>query len=282
LWTHRILAAYRCGRTDQAPATYRSARQLMLDEVGVEPGPELRELHARILADDAGLLLPTRANGSARRPPPPDPGVPTHLPIRSGALFVAEQAQAGRENADRVRGLAAAAPDGSLNMLADLSDLLALATTADPGRVIDRASAVYDDAVEADNSFAAWMASDAAVHASLQGEDVDAGLRWSDRMVAQHRALREREGPTLLELRADLLALAGDAPAAVRLFAAARAHNQRAGMRWPNREITTVLMARATEALDRLEFEDAWQEGGRLTLDDLGVTVAERAPLRPG
>jgi hypothetical protein len=101
-------------------------------------------------------------------------------------------------------------------------------------------------------------------------------------MVSQHRALRVREGPTLLELRADLLALAGDAPAAVRLFAAARAHGQRAGMRWPSREITTELMARATAALDRVEFEDAWQQGGRLSLDDLGVTVVERAPLRPG
>jgi hypothetical protein len=41
-------------------------------------------------------------------------------------------------------------------------------------------------------------------------------------------------------------------------------------------------MARATAALDRVEFEDAWQQGGRLSLDDLGVTVVERAPLRPG
>ena len=65
-------------------------------------------------------------------------------------------------------------------------------------------------------------------------------------------------------------------------LAAARAHNQRAGMRWPNREITTALVARATDALDRVEFEDAWQAGSRLTLDDLGVAVVERAPLRPG
>jgi len=68
-------------------------------------------------------------------------------------------------------------------------------------------------------------------------------------------------------------------------LAAARAHNQRAGMRWPNREITTALVARATDALDRVEFEDAWQAGSRLTLDDLDdldVAVVERAPMRPG
>ena len=205
LWTHRMLAAYRCGRTDQALTTYRDARELLLDELGVEPGPELRELHRRILADDATL------RGPARGPSPaPKPGV-------------------------------------------------------------------YDGAVAADNSFAAWMASEAAVNAALTGGDVESGLRWSDRMIAQHRALRVREGPTLLELRADLLALAGDAPAAVRLFAAARAHNQRAGMRWPNREITAGLLARAGDELDRVEFEDAWQEGTRLTLDDLGAAVAGRA-----
>jgi hypothetical protein len=53
-------------------------------------------------------------------------------------------------------------------------------------------------------------------------------------------------------------------------------------MRWPNREITTGLLARAGDELDRVEFEDAWQEGARLTLDDLGAAVAERAPLQPG
>jgi hypothetical protein len=147
---------------------------------------------------------------------------------------------------------------------------------------MDKAGTVHDGAVATDNSFVAWMASEAAVNAALASGDVESGLRWSDRMIVQHRALRVREGPTLLELRADLLALAGDAPAAVRLFAAARAHNQRAGMCWPNREITTDLMARATAELDRVEFEDAWQEGSRVTADDLGAAVAERAPLQPG
>jgi len=77
---------------------------------------------------------------------------------------------------------------------------------------MDKAGTVHDGAVATDNSFVAWMASEAAVNAALASGDVESGLRWSDRMIVQHRALRVREGPTLLELRADLLALAGDAP----------------------------------------------------------------------
>ena len=134
---------------------------------------------------------------------------------------------------------------------------------------------MYDRAVAADNTFVAWMASDAAADAALAARDVATGMLWSDRMVAQHRTLRVREGPSLLEVRADLLALAGDAPAAVRLYSAARAHNQRAGMPWPLRPVTTELLGEAGDALDRVAFEEAWQAGARLTLDDL-----EPAPAR--
>ena len=94
-------------------------------------------------------------------------------------------------------------------------------------------------------------------------------MAWTDRSVAQYRELRIRESPSLLEIRANLLTLAGDMPGAVRLYSAARAHNQRAGMRWPVRDLTTDLMRTATGALDRVEFEQAWQEGVHLTLDDL-------------
>ena len=224
------------------------------------------------------LGLPLIAEGHAAVRGTPDersPQLGDVLCVLAGALFVAELAEPSQQNAARLRTIAGAVPDEGMDLLADLGALLAAAVTAEPDRVVEQASTVYDAAAAAGNSFVAWMASEAAVGAALSGGAVDAGLRWSDRMVSQHHALRVREGPTLLELRADLLALAGDAPAAVRLFAAARAHNRRAGMRWPSREITTRLMARAAAELDRVEYEEAWQAGGRLTLDDLGVTAAE-------
>ena len=48
-------------------------------------------------------------------------------------------------------------------------------------------------------------------------------------------------------------------------------------MRWPSREVTTGLMARAAEGLDRVEYEEAWQQGTRLTLDDLGIAASAPA-----
>lgn len=172
-------------------------------------------------------------------------------------------------NAGLVAAIADASGDPTVALMAQLSAVLATAVAAAPADVIARASDVYDHAVTAGNTFAAWMASDAAADAALTARDVETGMLWSDRMVAQHRTLRVREGPGLLEVRADLLTLAGDGPAAVRLYSAARAHNQRAGMQWPLRTVTTELMETAAAALDRVAFEEEWQAGTHLTLDDL-------------
>jgi DNA-binding SARP family transcriptional activator/tetratricopeptide (TPR) repeat protein len=52
-----ILALYRCGRQGEALAVYADVRQVLVDELGVEPGNELRDLHQRILTADPGLAL---------------------------------------------------------------------------------------------------------------------------------------------------------------------------------------------------------------------------------
>ena len=52
-----ILALYRSGRQAEALAAFAAARSVLVDELGLEPGPELRQLHARILAADPGLDL---------------------------------------------------------------------------------------------------------------------------------------------------------------------------------------------------------------------------------
>jgi len=51
-----MLALYRCGRQGDALAVYREARRRLVDELGVEPGPDLRELNQRILQSDPALL----------------------------------------------------------------------------------------------------------------------------------------------------------------------------------------------------------------------------------
>ena len=52
-----MLALYRSGRQADALAAYRAARETLVDQLGIEPGPELRELEAAILRQDDSLLL---------------------------------------------------------------------------------------------------------------------------------------------------------------------------------------------------------------------------------
>jgi DNA-binding SARP family transcriptional activator len=53
-----MLARYRLGCRADALALYREGHRLMVAELGIEPGPQLRGLHQRILADDPVLLSP--------------------------------------------------------------------------------------------------------------------------------------------------------------------------------------------------------------------------------
>jgi WD40 repeat protein/DNA-binding SARP family transcriptional activator/ABC-type phosphonate transport system ATPase subunit len=55
LHAQRMLALYRCGRQAEALESYRDARRTLVEEVGVEPGPELRRLHDAILRQNPAL-----------------------------------------------------------------------------------------------------------------------------------------------------------------------------------------------------------------------------------
>ena len=56
-----MVALYRAGRQTDALAAYQDARRVLVDELGLEPGPELRELEAAILVHDASLAAPAIA-----------------------------------------------------------------------------------------------------------------------------------------------------------------------------------------------------------------------------
>ena len=60
-----MLALYRSGRQAEALEAYRAARRTLVEELGLEPGPELQRLEHAVLRQDASLDLPGRAPGVA-------------------------------------------------------------------------------------------------------------------------------------------------------------------------------------------------------------------------
>jgi predicted ATPase/DNA-binding SARP family transcriptional activator len=71
LRAHLMLALYRAGRQAEALEIMRSGRRLLVDELGLEPGPELRQLERMILAQDPGLSAERPRAGLAAPLPAP-------------------------------------------------------------------------------------------------------------------------------------------------------------------------------------------------------------------
>jgi DNA-binding SARP family transcriptional activator/tetratricopeptide (TPR) repeat protein len=98
-----MLALASTGRRAQALQVYQKAREVLVDELGIEPGPELRDIHRQILADDlaemtgtpddgAGTAVGGTLAGAAGALTGPEPVVPRELPAPV-AHFVGREAE---------------------------------------------------------------------------------------------------------------------------------------------------------------------------------------------
>jgi DNA-binding SARP family transcriptional activator/WD40 repeat protein len=68
-WAMLMLALYRCGRQADALRAYQRARTTLVEELGIEPGPELRALEQAVVAQDASLDAPSAVIEPERVPP---------------------------------------------------------------------------------------------------------------------------------------------------------------------------------------------------------------------
>ncbi|HEY2520857.1 MAG TPA: BTAD domain-containing putative transcriptional regulator [Streptosporangiaceae bacterium] len=119
-----MIALYRCGRQAEALQAFHDTRQVLADELGIDPGPELSRIHQQILSLDPTLEAPGRPAPAAPPPslPPvggtaPSDPVPAQLPLeapgfsgrhaeleRMLALIGAGQDSAGQDLAGPDRG----------------------------------------------------------------------------------------------------------------------------------------------------------------------------------
>ncbi|MFI7707243.1 BTAD domain-containing putative transcriptional regulator [Nonomuraea sp. NPDC049480] len=77
-----MLALHRAGRPSEALAVYQDTRRVMVAELGIEPGAELRRLHQAVLAKDPVLDLTT----PAQQVTVSEPYIPAELPADTHAF----------------------------------------------------------------------------------------------------------------------------------------------------------------------------------------------------
>lgn len=83
LWALLATSRYRMGRQSDALAALAAARRILSDQIGVDPGPALRDLEKDILAQAPHLSPPSSLPSSPPLRPPPGTAVPVPVPAEA-------------------------------------------------------------------------------------------------------------------------------------------------------------------------------------------------------
>jgi predicted ATPase/DNA-binding SARP family transcriptional activator len=169
LWAALMTALYRGGRQSDALAAYGRARTHLVEELGLEPGPELRTLEAQVLAH--GETPGARADATTP---------PTNLPATVGTIV-------GRD--DELRDVAA---------LLDGQDVVTLVGPAGVGKT----RLAVEVARSAPPAGGSWIVRLEGVRADADLADLTVAVAAALHVVPEPGALRERlrGAPTLLVL----------------------------------------------------------------------------------
>ncbi|WP_420121787.1 BTAD domain-containing putative transcriptional regulator [Nakamurella sp.] len=166
--------------------------------------------------------------------------------------------------------------DTNLDLLTDAVGCCALLASGRLDESVALALAVHGRAEAVDQSAAGYISTAPLIITALMAGRPEDGIPWVDRCVAMHRRLGSGAIGMFTETKANFMAQLGEFPRAARIYAAAHAATRRAAMGWPNRELTRPLLALTRERLGRAGFEQAWQDGERLTPADIFDPSAAR------
>ncbi|MFC6019834.1 BTAD domain-containing putative transcriptional regulator [Plantactinospora solaniradicis] len=119
LHSQLVTALHRCDRHADALEAYRRAHRLLVTELGVEPGPQLRAAQASVIAHSPN----TDAESEQPNPPPTAPVVPAQLPPgpagfvgRDGYIQQLDTVLAGEASATRIYVITGAAGVGKTTL----------------------------------------------------------------------------------------------------------------------------------------------------------------------